>query len=43
LYMQFFGYAWYSIYFDGGIYKFTDDEQSLSASASILEFIDTII
>ena len=41
--MQPFGYAWYSIYFDGGMDKFTDDEQALTARASIVECIDAIV
>jgi len=41
--MQPYGYAWYSIYFDGGMDKFTDDEQALSARGQIVECIDCIV
>lgn len=41
--MQPFGYAWYSIYFDGGMDKFTDDAQAMESQGLILECIDSIL
>ena len=40
--MQPYGYAWYSIYFDGDQDKFTDDQQALAAMETITSCIDTI-
>lgn len=38
-----FGFAWYSINFDAGMNKFTDDEQAKSSRDLIANFIDELI
>ena len=40
--LQPYGYAWYSLYFDKGENKFSDNEQAIASRDEVVEFIDSL-